>query len=111
MIKVNKMGYISKNGLEVKVMKKWIRTIIFILIMILIFNYKGILIRLSVNNYLKKNDINGYSIFYIEKFLAQDGYLIHLKNNLGQERNITVISKLLPLNVIHDSMLGKEDMK
>lgn len=54
MIKVNKMGYISKNGLEVKVMKKWIRGIIFILLIILIFNYKGILIRLSVNNYLKK---------------------------------------------------------
>lgn len=92
-------------------MKKWTMTIIFVLIIILIFNYKEILIRLSVNNYLKKNDINDYSIHYIEKFLAQDGYLIHLKNNLGQERNITVISKLLPLNVIHDSMLGKEDMK
>lgn len=105
------MGYISKNDLELKVMKKWIRTIIFILIVILIFNYKGILIRLSVNNYFKKNDINGYSIVEIEKSPEQDGYLIHLKNNLGQERNITVISKLLPLNVIHDSMLGKEDMK
>lgn len=90
MIKVNKMAYIRKNSLEVKVIKKWIRTIIFILIIILISNYKKILIRLSVNNYLKRNDINGY--------------LIHLKNNLGQERNITVISKLLPLNVIHDSM-------
>lgn len=66
MIKVNKMAYISKNGLEVKVMKKWIRTIIFILIMILIFNYKGTLIRLSVNNYLKKNDINDYSIFILK---------------------------------------------
>lgn len=105
------MDYISKNGLEVKVMKKWIRIIIFILSIILIFNYQGILIRLTVNNYLKKNDINGYSIVEIEKSPEQDGYLIHLKNNLGQERNITVITKLLPLNVIHDSMLGKEDMK
>ena len=111
MIKVHKMAYINTTDLEATAMKKWIRTIIFILLIILIFNYKGILIRLSVNNYLKKNDINGYSIFYIEKFPAQDGYLIHLKNNLGQERNITVISKLLPLNVIHDSMLGKENMK
>lgn len=79
--------------------------------MILIFNYKGILIRLSVNNYLKKMTSTVILFFILKNFLHKTGYLIHLKNNLGQERNITVISKLLPLNVIHDFMLGKENMK
>lgn len=71
MIKVNKMGYISKNGLEVKVMKKWIRTIIFILLIILIFNYKGILIRLSVNNYLKKMTSTAILFFILKNFLRK----------------------------------------
>lgn len=84
---------------------------IFVLLIIVFFTYRPFLIRLTVNEYFKRNNVKGYSIVYIEKFPAVDGYAIHLKNDTGKERTLTVITEALPITVIHDNMIDKENMK
>ena len=78
---------------------------------VVILIYKPIMIRLTVKRYLTNNNIKNYYIVKIEKYPAQDGYLVQLKNDLKDYRNLTIISEKMPIDVIHDSRLDKEDMQ
>ena len=69
--------------------------------------YKPLMIRLTVRN----NNIKNYNIVKIEKYPAQDGYSVELKNDLDDYGNLTIISEKMPIEVIHDSRLDKEEMK
>lgn len=82
-----------------------------LLVVTLMLIYKPIMIRLTVRKYMSNNNIKNYYIVKIEKYLAQDGYLVQLKNDLNDYRNLTIISEKMPIDVIHDSRLDKEDMK
>ena len=62
------------------------------------------MIRLTVRN----NNIKNYNIVKIEKYPVQDGYLVELKSDLDDYRNLTIISEIIPTDVIHDSRLDKE---
>ena len=73
--------------------------------------YKPLMIRITVRRYLTNNNIMDYQIVNIEKYAAQDGYLVELKNDLNDSRNLTIISERMPIDVIHDSGIYKEDMK
>ena len=59
------------------------------------------MIRLTVRN----NNIKNYNIVKIEKYPVQDGYLVELKSDLDDYRNLTIISEIIPTDVIHDSSL------
>lgn len=48
------------------------------------------MIRLTVKRYLT-NNIKNYYIVKIEKYPAQEGYLVQLKNDLIDYRNLTII--------------------
>ena len=52
--------------------------------------YKPLMIRLTVKRYLT-NNIKNYYIVKIEKYPAQEGYLVQLKNDLIDYRNLTII--------------------
>ena len=82
-----------------------------LLVVTLMLIYKPIMIRLTVRKYMSNNNIKNYYIVKIEKYLAQDGYLVQLKNDLNDYRNLTIISEKMPIDVIYDSRLDKEDMK
>ncbi|MCI6610554.1 MAG: hypothetical protein MSH08_07380 [Ezakiella sp.] len=69
------------------------------------------MIRLTVRKYMSNNNTNNYYIVNIEKYPAQDGYLVQLKNDLNDYRNLTIISERMPTDVIYDSRLDREDMK
>lgn len=60
---------------------------------------------------MSNNNIKNYYIVKIEKYLEQDGYLVQLRNDLNDYRNLTIISKRMPTDVIYDSKLDREDMK
>ena len=81
-----------------------------ILVVTIMLIYKPIMIRLTVRKYMSNNNIKNYYIVKIEKYPAQDGYLVQLKNDLKDYRNLTIISERMPTDVIYDSRLGKEDM-
>ena len=82
-----------------------------LLVVTIMLIYKPIMIRLTVRKYMSNNNIKNYYIVKIEKYPAQDGYLVQLKNDLKDYRNLTIISERMPIVVIHDSRLDKEDMK
>lgn len=82
-----------------------------ILVVTIMLIYKPIMIRLTVRKYMSNNNIKNYYIVKIEKYPAQDGYLVQLKNDLKDYRNLTIISERMPIVVIHDSRLDKEEMK
>lgn len=73
--------------------------------------YKPIMIRLTVKRYLTNNNIKNYYIVKIEKHPVQDGYLVELKSDLDDSRNLTIISERIPIDFIHDLRLDKEEMK
>ena len=82
-----------------------------LLVVTIMLIYKPIMIRLTVRKYMSNNNIKNYYIVKIEKYPAQDGYLVQLKNDLKDYRNLTIISERMPTDVIYDSRLDKEDMK
>ena len=82
-----------------------------ILVVTIMLIYKPIMIRLTVRKYMSNNNIKNYYIVKIEKYPAQDGYLVQLKNDLKDYRNLTIISERMPTDVIYDSRLDREDMK
>ena len=82
-----------------------------ILVVTIMLIYKPIMIRLTVRKYMSNNNIKNYYIVKIEKYPAQDGYLVQLKNDLKDYGNLTIISERMPIVVIHDSRLDKEEMK
>lgn len=82
-----------------------------ILVVTIMLIYKPIMIRLTVRKYMSNNNIKNYYIVKIEKYPAQDGYLVKLKNDLNDYRNLTIISERMPTDVIYDSRLDKEEMK
>ena len=82
-----------------------------ILVVTIMLIYKPIMIRLTVKRYLTNNNIKNYYIVKIEKHPVQDGYLVQLKNDLNDYRNLTIISERMPTDVIYDSRLDKEEMK
>lgn len=79
---------------------------VFLVVTIMLI-YKPLMIRLTVRN----NNINNYNIVKIEKYPAQDGHSVELKNDLDDYGNLTIISEKMPIEVIHDSRLDKEEMK
>lgn len=86
--------------------------LIFVLLVVTIMLiYKPLMIRITVRRYLTNNNIMDYHTVNIEKYPAQDGYLVELKNDLNDSRNLTIISERMPIDVIHDSGIDKEDMK
>lgn len=85
--------------------------IIILLFFILFIFYKDICINFAVKKHLIRNNIEGYHIVNVEKFPAMYVYLVRLENGLGDFRNLTIISEILPLDVIYDSKIDKQDMK
>lgn len=73
--------------------------------------YKPIMIRLTVKRYPTNYNIKNYYIVKIEKHPVQDGYLVELKSDLDDSRNLTIISERIPIDFIHDLRLDKEEMK
>lgn len=73
--------------------------------------YKPLMIRLTVKIYLTNNNTKNYHIVKIEKYPAQEGYLVQLKNDLIDYRNLTIISEKIQIDVIHDSRLDKEEVR
>ncbi|MDU5571402.1 MAG: hypothetical protein E6064_08985 [Peptoniphilus harei] len=90
--------------------KKIFLIFVFLVVTIMLI-YKPLMIKLTVKRYLTNNNIKNYHIVKIEKYPAQDGYLVQLKNDLNDYRNLTIISEKMPIDVIHDSRLDKEEMK
>lgn len=58
--------------------------LIFVLLVVTIMLiYKPLMIRITVRRYLTNNNIMDYHTVNIEKYPAQDGYLVELKNDLN----------------------------
>lgn len=91
-------------------MKKLFIIFIILIATILIF-YKNIFINLTIRKHIVNNNIEGYHIVNIERFPAMDGYLVRLENNFGEFRNLTIISTIMPLDVIYDSKIDKVKIK
>lgn len=99
------------STLQKKVTKKrkgiFIGVAIFTLLLVV---YRPMMIRLTVEAYLDRNEIKDFKIQSIEPFPAVHGYLVHLTNQDQEERSLTIISKMWPTKVTYDSQLAKEDM-
>lgn len=89
-----------------KYSKKMMIIIAIVLFFIILIFYKRLLIGLTVRRHMENNDIKGYHISNIEKYPAQDGYIVQLKNNSEEYRSLIIISEIMPVDVIGDSKIG-----
>lgn len=94
-----------------KLFKKMMIIIAIVLFFIILIFYKRLLISLTVRTYMENNNIKDYHISNIEKYPVQDGYIVKLKNNSEEYRSLIIISEIMPVGVIGDSKIDKEDMK
>lgn len=94
-----------------KLFKKMMIIIAIVLFFIILIFYKRLLISLTVRTYMENNNIKDYHISNIEKYPVQDGYIVQLKNNSEEYRSLIIISEIMPVGVIGDSKIDKEDMK
>ena len=94
-----------------KSFEKIILTIFLVLLVVFLLFYRQAFLKLTLDKYIKDNSLQAYTIESIEKYSQMDGYLVSLAGPKGEERKLTIISTRLPVNVIYDSMVDKEDLK
>lgn len=94
-----------------KSLGKIVLSIFLILLVLVLLFYRQVLIKLTLDKYIGSNDLQAYTVESVEKYSQMDGYLVSLTGPHGEERRLTIISTRLPINVIYDSMVDKEDLK
>lgn len=82
-----------------------------ILLVVFLLFYRQVFLKLTLDKYIKENSLQTYTVERIEKYSQMDGYLVSLRGPKGEERKLTIISTKLPINVIYDSMVDKENLK
>lgn len=86
---------------------KAIKIVAIILVLIILITYKQILIRFSVWQYCRDNNLQDYKIESIEKVTKMNGYVIRINNSSGQERSLYIDSIHFPLGITNDSEVGR----
>lgn len=94
-----------------KSLGKNILIIFLILLVVFLLFYRQVFLKLTLDKYIKENSLQAYTVERIEKYSQMDGYLVSLTGPKGEERKLTIISTKLPINVIYDSMVDKENLK
>lgn len=94
-----------------KSLGKIILTIFLVLLVIFLIFYRQAFLKVTLDKYIKDNNLQAYTVDSIEKYSQMDGYLVSLTGPHGEERRLTIISTRLPIHVIYDSMVDKKDLK
>ena len=94
-----------------KSLGKVILSIFLVLLVLVLLFYRQVLIKLTLDEYIRANNLQTYTVDSVEKYPQIDGYLASLTGPNGEERRLTIISTRLPVNIIHDSMVDKENLK
>lgn len=90
-----------------KSLGKIVLSVFLILLVLVLLFYRQVLIKLTLDKYIRVNNLQAYTVESFEKYSQMDGYLVSLKGPSGEDRRLTIISTRLPVNIIHDSMVDK----
>lgn len=94
-----------------KSLGKIVLTIFLVLLVVFLLFYRQAFLKLSIDKYIKDNNLQAYTVDIIEKYPQMDGYLVSIRGPNGEDRKLTIISTRLPIDIIYDSMVDKEDLK
>lgn len=87
--------------------RRLIKLIAIIFVILILITYKQILIRFSVWQYCRDNNLQDYKIESIEKVTKMNGYVIRINNSSDQERSLYIDSIHFPLGITNDSEVGR----